>query len=148
MGKINHVGSISKKSLSVFNVLKYTAGAVTAKTVAWLVDWGIPNKFAINNAIATENRIIETKEKVIKSGDRISLPTVVAVPLPATIAPINTIIPNKPGIKPFLIMFAPYAAENEGAVPLPPIFIAKKIATRNGIKRWLNKGDTIILFKF
>ena len=63
------------------------------------------------------------------------MPIVVAVPLPASIAPKKTIIPNKPGIKLFLITFEPYAAEKAGPVPLPPIVIAKNIAIINGINK-------------
>jgi hypothetical protein len=93
----------------------------------------MPKRFAINNDTATEKRIIVTTTNDIISDGRISFPTVVAVPFPAIIAPKKTIIPNNPGIRDFLIAFPPYAAENEGAVPLPPIVIAKKIATRKGI---------------
>ena len=70
---------------------------------------------------------------------------VVAVPFPAKIAPRNTMIPKSPGIKLFLIIFAPYAAENEGAVPLPPILIARNMATKNGISKWLNNGEIMSL---
>lgn len=83
------------------------AAAVTDKTVAWLVDCGIPNKLAINSAVATENKMIETTVRLIISGANKPFPTVVAVPFPAIIAPRKTIIPNSPGIKPFLIIFAP-----------------------------------------
>jgi len=55
----------------------------------------------------------------------------------------NTQIPNNPGITLFFRTLAPNAAENAGAVPLHPIFIARKIAIRNGIRRWLKSGETI-----
>ena len=142
---MNHVGIISKNSLSVFKEFKYRATALTDNTVDWLVDWGIPAKFAINSEIATEKRIIETTVNDIISGDNKPLPIVVAVPFPAIIAPRKTIIPNSPGIKLFLITLAPYAAEKAGAVPLPPIVIAKNIAIINGINKWLNNGEIIFL---
>jgi len=44
-------------------------------------------------------------------------------------------IPKKPGITLFLKIFAPKAAEKAGEVPLPPIFIAKKIPIKKGIRR-------------
>ena len=71
----------------------------------------------------------------MRSGSSKPLPTVVAVPFPAMIAPKNTIIPNSPGISDFRITLAPYAAEKEGAVPLPPIFIARNIAIIYGINK-------------
>ena len=111
------------------------AAAVTDKTVAWLVDCGMPNKFAIRSAMATENRIIETTVKLIISGANNPLPIVVAVPFPAMMAPRKTIIPNNPGMRLFLIILAPYAAEKAGAVPLPPILIARNMAIMNGINR-------------
>ena len=111
------------------------AAAVTDITVAWLVDWGIPNKLEISRAIAAENRMIDTTVKLIISGANNPFPTVVAVPFPAIIAPRKTMIPNNPGIKLFLIIFAPYAAENAGAVPLPPMLMAKNIAIINGINK-------------
>ena len=120
------------------------AGATMESTVAWLVDCGIPARLAINKEMATENKMIETTVNDIISGFSNPLPTVVAVPLPAIIAPRNTMIPNKPGIKLFRITFAPYAAEKAGAVPLPPMVIARNMAMIKGISRWLNKGETII----
>ena len=84
---------------------------------------------------------METTDIDIISGASNSFPIVVAVLFPAKIAPRNTIIPNKPGIRFFLITLAPYAAENDGAVPLPPIVIAKNMARIKGISKWLNNGD-------
>ena len=103
----------------------------------------MPARLATRREIATEKRIIETIGKVIRAGSIISLPIVDAVSFPAMIAPRKTIIPNRPGIRFLFITFAPYAAENEGPVPLPPIFIAKNIAMINGISRWLNNGEVI-----
>lgn len=120
------------------------AGATSASTVAWLVDCGMPDKLAIKRAIATENRIIETMVNDIISGANKPFPMVVAVPFPAIIAPRKTITPNSPGIKLFRMTFAPYAAENAGPVPLPPMVTAKNIAITKGINKWLNNGETII----
>jgi hypothetical protein len=52
-------------------------------------------------------------------------------------------IPKNPGIAVLRMIFAPYAAEKEGAVPLPPIFMARNIPIRKGIRRWLKRGDVI-----
>ena len=92
-------------------------------------------RFANKRLIATENKIMDTRVKVIISAGSNSFPTVTAVALPAINAPANTMIPKKPGIKLFLIIFAPYAAEKEGEVPLPPIFTARKIPIRKGMRR-------------
>lgn len=107
MGKKNQVGTISKNNLSVFNLCKYKAGATTARTVAWLVDCGMPDKFAINRVIATEKRMIETMVKENNSAPKSSFPMVVAVAFPAIMAPKKTVIPNRPGIKLFLITLEP-----------------------------------------
>ena len=42
MGRINQVGIISVISLCELNSPKYRAAAITASTVAWLVDCGMP----------------------------------------------------------------------------------------------------------
>lgn len=119
------------------------ATAVTDNTVDWLVDCGIPNKLATSSEMETEKRIIETILRDIISGASSSLPIVTAVPFPATIAPKKTIIPNKPGIKLRRSTFAPYAAENAGPVPLPPILIEKNIASIKGNNKGLKSGEII-----
>ncbi|MBC8490671.1 MAG: hypothetical protein H8D45_32040, partial [Bacteroidetes bacterium] len=83
----------------------------------------------------TEKRIIENIVKLIISGASNPFPIVVAVPFPAIIAPKKTIIPNNPGIALFLIIFDPYATEKDGAVPLPPMLIAKNMAIIKGMSR-------------
>ena len=132
---MNQVGMITKNNFSVCRSLKYKATAETDNTVDWLVDCGIPARFAINNEKDTDNRMIETTGTDIISGDSKPFPTVVAVAFPARMAPRKTIIPKRPGIRLFLMTFAPYAAEKEGAVPLPPMFTARNIAMTNGIRR-------------
>ena len=117
-------------------------------TVDWLVDCGIPKIFAISNDIDTENKIMEVSVIVINSGFIKPFPSVLEVSSPAINAPKNTITPYKPGIALRLTIFAPYATENEGPVPLPPIFIAKNIAIRNGISITLNNGISKKLNKF
>ena len=91
--------------------------------------------------IVTDKRIIEVSANPITSAGRISLPIVNDTFLPARIAPKKTNIPNKPGIKSLRIKSAPKAAENEGAVPLPPIFIARNMARMKGINRTENIGE-------
>ena len=146
-GRINQAGIISKKSLLVLSFSKNVAAAATAKTVDWLVDCGIPNKLATKSEMETEKRIIDTTIRDMNSGASNSLPMVIAVPLPARMAPKNTITPNKPGIKLLRSTFAPYAAEKAGPVPLPPIVMAKNIANTKGKSNGLNNGE-IINFRF
>ena len=66
------------------------------------------------------------------------VPSVMAVFFPASNAPKITNSPNSPGINDLRIIPDPYAVANEGAVPLPPIFKAKNMATSNGINKPLN----------
>lgn len=146
-GKINQAGIISRNNLSELSLSKYMATAVTDKTVDWLVDCGIPNKLATSNEMETENNMMVTTFRDIISGESNSLPIVVAVDFPASIAPKKTIIPNNPGIRLLRSTFAPYAAEKAGPVPLPPIFIAKKIAIIKGNNKGLKSGE-IIIFGF
>jgi hypothetical protein len=55
-------------------------------------------------------------------------------------------IPKSPGMMLFRITFAPNAAENAGAVPLPPMVMARIIASMYGTSKWLNKGEIILAF--
>ena len=52
----------------------------------------------------------------------------------------NTKTPNNPGITVLLMMLAPYAAANAGAVPLAPMLMAKNIASKNGIVKKLKSS--------
>ena len=88
--------------------------------------------------------MIAVTKGVKNDSARILLPKLKVTLLPAIKAPIKTITPNKPGIKLFLMTLAPYAAENAGDVPLPPILIAKNIANKKGIVKTLK--FEIILF--
>ena len=97
---------------------------------------------AINREDATETRMIEVKVKFMTSLGKIPSPIVTDTFLPAMRAPRKTKMPNNPGIKSLRMMLAPYAAENDGAVPLPPILMAKNMARRNGINRIENAGDS------
>jgi hypothetical protein len=96
----------------------------------------MPAILAISRDMDTENRMIETSVRFISSGSSNPLPMVVAVCFPAINAPRNTIIPYKPGIALFLITLAPYAAENDGPVPLPPIVIARNNPIMSGIMKY------------
>ena len=102
---------------------------------------------ATNNEIETEKRIMVTTFRDIISGESNSLPMVVAVDLPANIAPKKTMIPNNPGMRLLRSTFAPYAAEKAGPVPLPPMFMAKNIAIIKGNNKGLKSGE-IIIFGF
>jgi hypothetical protein len=61
-----------------------------------------------------------------------------AVFFPANNAPNKTKIPKSPGINDLRIMPDPKAVAKEGAVPLPPMFKARNMATSNGSNRPLN----------
>jgi len=75
---------------------------------------------------------MESITLLISEGFTIPEPNVAAVFLPAIVAPRNTIRPNNPGIRLLRITLAPYAAEKEGAVPLPPILKARNIPRIKG----------------
>ena len=104
---MNHAGIISAKSTCVSSFPKYTAGAAKANTAAWLVDCGMPDILEISIVTAIENKAIDTTIKVIYSDDKMPLPIVLAVFLPAKNAPTNTTIPNNPGIIDLRITLAP-----------------------------------------
>jgi hypothetical protein len=93
---------------------------------------------AMRREIATDRSIIDTSVKFIKSGSRSSFPKVFDVCCPPIRAPKKTMMPNNPGIAALRIIFAPYATEKAGPVPLPPIVNAKNIAMRKGISMILN----------
>jgi hypothetical protein len=63
---------------------------------------------------------------------------VIAVFFPASKAPSKTKIPKSPGIKDLRMMPDPKAVAKEGAVPLPPMFNARNMATSKGSNRPLN----------
>lgn len=107
MGSMNQAGMISKNRTSVSNWLKYRAGAANASTAAWLVDCGIPAMLEMSIVTAMEKRAIDTIIKVIYSGWRMPPPIVPAVFLPATNAPMKTIMPNRPGMIVLRMTFAP-----------------------------------------
>ena len=104
-----------------------------AKTVVCTFDCGIPRILAIKRVSPTEPKIIVTSSQLIIAGDIKSLPRVVEVPFPATIAPIKTIIPKRPGMADLRITFDPYAAEKDGDILVPPMFMARKTAANKGI---------------
>ena len=143
-GKINLAGIISNISFSDCSFSKYIATAATDNTVDWLVDCGIPKKLAMSREMETEKRMIETTFPDIIPGGNNSFPMMVDVAFPAIIAPKNTIIPKSHGIKLRRITLAPKAAEKAGQVPLPPIFMAKKITMISGNTNGLNKDEIII----
>lgn len=73
-------------------------------------------------------------------------PKVNETSFPASKAPKSTITPNIPGIMVRFITLAPYAAEKAGAVPLPPILIARNMESKKGMVKAFNNSD--ILFRF
>ena len=111
------------------------AAADTAITVDWLVDCGMPKRLATRSEMDTENKMMDTMLYDIILGSSKSFPRVVAVAFPAIRAPKNTMIPNKPAMALRRMAFAPKAAEKEGPVPLPPMLMAKNMATRKGISK-------------
>jgi hypothetical protein len=44
-------------------------------------------------------------------------------------------MPKNPGMMLLRRILAPYAAEKEGEVPLPPILMAKKMPIKKGMRR-------------
>ena len=61
-----------------------------------------------------------------------------AVFFPASKAPKSTKIPNKPGMRDLRMIPDPKAVAKEGAVPLPPIFRPKNMATSSGSNKPLS----------
>ena len=86
----------------------------------------------MSNDIETDNRTTVATVIPILAAGIIPFPKVRTTLSPANKAPNITKTPNNPGMANLLITLAPYAALNEGAVPLPPILIARKIPTSKG----------------
>jgi hypothetical protein len=106
----------------------------------------MPARFAISRDIATAKKTIETTTLLMREGFKIPVPRVFAVSLPANIAPKKTIIPNNPGIRLLRMAFAPKAAEKDGPVPLPPIFIAKNMAIKKGTNMVIPLMNNALLY--
>lgn len=86
----------------------------------------------MSNETDTDSKTTVATVIPIFAAGMIPLPKVITTLSPANRAPRITNTPNNPGIANLLITFAPYAALNEGAVPLPPMLIARKIPTSKG----------------